>query len=52
MNNQQVTKCIIHSGLVVNSSSVALIGHRQICRFDYFNGGKFGYINKRVEIAL
>jgi len=37
------TKCIVHSGLVVNLGSIAFIGHRQICRFDYFfNGGKFG----------
>lgn len=40
------TKCIVHSGLVVNSSSVALIGLRQICRFDYFKGGKFGSLLK------
>jgi hypothetical protein len=36
------TKCIVHSGLAVKSGSAALIGLRQICRFDYFKGGKFG----------
>ncbi len=46
------TKCIVHSGLVVNSSITALLGHRQICRFDYFNGGKFGSLPNLNIIAL
>ena len=47
------TKCIVHSGLVLNLSSVALIGHRQICRFDYFfNGGKFGSLRNLNIIAF
>ena len=37
-----LTKCIIHSGFVVDLGSVVLLEHRQICRFDYFKGGKFG----------
>jgi len=41
-NNEPLTKCIVHSGLVVNTGSVAIIKHRQIYRFDYFKGGKFG----------
>ncbi len=40
------TKCIVHSGLVVNLNSVAFIELRQICRFDYFKGGKFGSLRK------
>ena len=36
----------------VGSGSIAHIEHRQICRFDYFEGGKFGYFDKRFEIAL
>jgi hypothetical protein len=46
------TKCIVHSGLVVNSGSVALIGHRQICRFDYFKGGRFGSLGNLNIIAF
>ena len=46
------TKCIIHSGLVVNIGSVTLIGLRQICRFDYFKGGKFGSLGNFNIIAL
>jgi len=47
-----VTKCIVHSGLVVNSGSVALFELRQICRFDYFKGGKFGSLHNLNIIAL
>ena len=48
-----LTKCIVHSGLVVNLGFVALIGLRQICRFDYFfNGGKFGSLRNLNIIAL
>ena len=47
-----VTKCIVHSGLVVKSSSVALFRLRQICRFDYFKGGKFGSLRNLNIIAL
>jgi len=36
----------------VGLGSIAHIGHRQICRFDYFESGKFGYSDKRSEIAL
>jgi hypothetical protein len=46
------TKCIVHSGFVVNLNCVALIGHRQICRFDYFKGGKFGSLGDLKIIAL
>jgi len=46
------TKCIVHSGLVVDLSSLALIELRQICRFDYFKGGKFGSLRKLNFIAL
>jgi hypothetical protein len=46
------TKCIIHSGLVVNSGSVALIWFRQIYRFDYFKGGKFGSLHNLNIIAF
>lgn len=35
IKHENTTKCIVHSGLVVNLSSVAIIEHRQICRFDY-----------------
>jgi hypothetical protein len=46
------TKCIVHSGLVVNLSDVALIGLRQIGRFDYFKGGKFGSLHNLNIIAF
>jgi len=46
------TKCIVYSGLAVGSGSVALIGLRQICRFDYFKGGKFGSLGNLNIIAL
>ena len=46
------TKCIVHSGMVVNSNIIAFIGLRQICRFDYFNGGKFGSLRNLNYIAL
>ncbi len=49
---RSTTKCIVHSGLVVNSGSVALLEHRQICRFDYFKGGKFGSLRNLNIIAL
>lgn len=52
MNNERTTKCIVHSGLVVNSNSTAFIGLRQICRFDYFEGGKFGSLGNLNIIAL
>ena len=47
-----LTKCIVHSGLVVNSGSVAIFRLRQICRFDYFKGGKFGSLRNLNYIAL
>ena len=50
--NESLTKCIVHSGLVVNLGSVARIGLRQICRFDYFKGGKFGSLGNLNIIAL
>ena len=43
---------IKNSFFVVNSSSVAHIGLRQIYRFDYLNGGKFGSLGYRTEKAL
>jgi len=43
---------IKNSFFSVNSSSVAHIGLRQIYRFDYFNGGKFGSLGYRTEKAL
>ncbi len=46
------TKCIVHSGLVINWSDLALIQPRQICRFDYFKGGKFGSLRNINYIAL
>lgn len=46
------TKCIVHSGLVVNSSSITLFKPRQIYRFDYFNGGKFGSLRNLNYPAL
>ena len=46
------TKCIVHNGLVVNSGSVAHIELRQICRFDYLNGGKFGSLSNLDIIAF
>jgi len=52
MNILLPTKCIVYSGLVVNPSSVALFGLRQICRFDYFKGGKFGSLANLNIIAL
>jgi len=36
----------------VDSGSITHIGHRQIYRFDYLNGGKFGSLSYRNEIAL
>ncbi len=36
----------------VDLGSIAHIWHRQIYRFDYSKGGKFGYSDKRSEIAL
>ena len=50
--HETLTKCIVHSGLVVNSGNIAFIGNRQIYRFDYFSGGKFGSLSYRNEIAL
>lgn len=52
IKNQHLTKCIVHSGLVVDLSSVALLGLRQICRFDYFESGKFGSLRNLNIIAL
>lgn len=43
---------IVYSGIVVNSSSVAHFGLRQICRFDYLKGGKFGSLRNLNIIAL
>jgi len=36
----------------VKLSSIEFIGHRQICRFDYFKGGKFGSLRNLNIIAL
>jgi hypothetical protein len=47
-----ITKCIVHSGFVANLGSIAFIEHRQICRFDYFSGGKFGSLVNLNIIAL
>ena len=41
-----------NSYFVVKLGSVAHIGLRQIYRFDYLNGGKFGSLSYRTEIAL
>ena len=41
-----------NSYFVVNLGSVAHIGLRQIYRFDYLDGGKFGSLSYRNEIAL
>ena len=41
-----------NSYFVVNLGSVAHIGLRQIYRFDYLNGGEFGSLSYRNEIAL
>jgi hypothetical protein len=46
-----ITKCIIYSGLAVNSRSVDSIRLRQICRFDYLEGGKFGPVDNLNIIA-
>jgi len=43
---------IVYNGIVVKSSSVAYFGLRQICRFDYFKGGKFGSLRNLNIIAL
>jgi hypothetical protein len=43
---------IVYSGIVVNPSIIAHIGFRQICRFDYFKGGKFGSLRNFNTIAL
>lgn len=50
--SQHTTKCIVHSGLVIKSDSVAFIGLRQICRFEYFSGGKFDSLVNLSFIAL
>ena len=47
-----ITKCIVHSGLEEKFNSVAFIRLRQICRFDYFKGGKFGSLHNLNFIAL
>jgi len=52
MNKRPTTKCIVHSGLAVNLGIAALIGLRQICRFDYFKGGKFGSLGNLNIIAF
>ena len=52
MNKRPTIKCIVHSGMVVNLSSAALLGLRQICRFDYFKGGKFGSLRNLNIIVL
>jgi len=52
MDKKLVTMYIKNSFFVVNSGSVAHIELRQICRFDYFNGGKFGSLGYRTEKAL
>ncbi len=49
---ETLTKCIVHSGLAVKSSGVVFIEHRQICRFDYLKGGKFGSLRNLNIIAL
>jgi hypothetical protein len=49
---EPLTKCIVHSGLVVDLGITALIELRQICRFDYFTGGKFGSLRNLNIIAL
>ena len=52
MKNENTTMHIKNSFFQVNSSSVAHIGLRQIYRFDYLNGGKFGSLGYRTEKAL
>lgn len=49
---QMATKCVVHSGLVVNSGSVAFIGLRKIYRFNYFKDGKFSSLRILNFIAL
>lgn len=51
-NEKHTTKCIVHSGFAVNYGGVADIAHRQICRFDYFKGGKFGSLRNLNIIAF
>jgi len=46
------TMYIVYSGIVVNSDSVAHIGLRQICGFDYFKGGKFGSLHNLNIVPL
>jgi len=52
MDNDTPTKCIKNSYFVANSSSIAHIGHRQICDLTILKGSKFGSLSYRTEIAL
>ena len=52
MDKKLVTKHIKNSEISEYSGSVAHIGLRQIYRFDYLNGGKFGSLGYRTEKAL
>jgi len=47
-----LTKCIVHSGLGIVLSNVAFIELRQICRFDYLKGGKFGSLRNLKIITF
>ena len=46
------TKCIVHSGLVVVLSSIAIIEHRQIYDLTVFKGCKFGSLGNLNIIAF
>ena len=43
---------IKNSFFALNLGMIAHIGLRQIYRFDYFNGGKFGSLGHRTEKVL
>ena len=44
--------CIVYSDFRGYLNSIAHIVLRQIYRFDYLSGGKFGSLSYRTEIAL
>ena len=52
VNETSATKNINYSDFYMNSNSISQSKHRQIYRFDYFNGSKFGSLIYRTEIAL
>ena len=52
LRNSLLTSCINYSDFFDKFNDRAYSILRQICRFDYLNGGKFGYFDYRTEIAL